>query len=177
MYEPTPRSELYGQVRLGRVSAVGKKRHTVEVQFEEGDGFVSWDLPVLVTRPGDYSVPKKDTPVLCLIIESRLGHGYVLGAIYTDADAPPLDDDAKRSIAGDDIRLGAPDADKKVALAPATKDEIQKAVDYAEGICTAIQAGVAVAQDGGANLKATIVAALPVKPTISEPKAENVSAK
>jgi hypothetical protein len=177
MREPHPRAQLYGQVRTGRVSAVGKTRHTVEVEFFEGDGFVSWDLHVLVPMPGDYRLPPKDTPVLCLLVEGRLGVGYVLGCLYTDADEAPLDDDGQRSIAGDDIRLGDPEASDKVALAPATKDEIQKAVDYAEGIATAIQAGVAVAQDGGANLKATIVAALPVKPTINEPAAENVSAK
>lgn len=177
MHEPHPRAQLYGQVRTGRVSAVGKTRHTVEVEFFEGDGFVSWDLHVLVTRPGDYSLPAKDTPVLCLLIEGRLGVGYVLGAIYTDADEAPLDDDGKRSIAGDDIRLGDPEAEDKVALAPAVKDEIQKVLDYAEGIATAIQGGVATPQDGGAGLKGTIVALLPVKPTINEPAAENVSAK
>jgi hypothetical protein len=114
--EPSPKSALYGQVRIGRVSAVGKSRHTVEVKFEELDGFVSWDLPVLVTRPGDYSLPAADTPVLCLIVDGRLGVGYVLGALYTESDEPPLDDDGKRSIAGDDIRLGDPEAEKAVAL-------------------------------------------------------------
>jgi hypothetical protein len=180
MHDPHPRAQLYGQIRTGRVSAVGKTRHTVEVEFFEGDGFVSWDLHVLVTRPGDYSLPPKDTPVLCLLIEGRLGVGYVLGAIYTDADAAPLDDDGKRSIAGDDIRIGDPDAEDKVALAPAVKDEIQKVLDFAKGINDALNnAAPFTPQDGGAGIFGAVRALLltNVAPTLEEPAAESVSAK
>ena len=94
-------SQLYGQIRIGRVLSVDANRHTAQVQFFELDGFVSWDFPVLVTRPGDYSLPAQNTPVLCLIVDGRLGVGYVLGAIYTDSDSPPLNDDGQRSIVGD----------------------------------------------------------------------------
>jgi phage baseplate assembly protein gpV len=121
-----PVSQLYGQIRIGRVSSVDPKRHTAQVQFSEQDGFVSPDLPVLVTRPGDYSLPAENTPVLCLIVDGRLGVGYVLGAIYTESDAAPLDDASKRSVAGDDLRLGAPDASDKVALASLVKDRLDK---------------------------------------------------
>lgn len=172
MHEPTPTSQLYGQVRFGRVSSVDKKAHTVQVQFEEGDGFVSWDLHVLVTRPGDYSLPKKDTPVLCLLIESRLSHGYVLGAVYTEADAPPLDDDGKRSIAGDDIRLGDPSADKKVALAPKVKDELDKIKDEIAKIKTTLSS-----ISGGITTTAAFVTPYTGSYSPGEVAAENVSAK
>lgn len=172
-----PRSQLYGQIRVGRVSSVDAKRHSAQVQFFEQDGFISWDLQVLRGFAADYCLPAQNTPVLCLILEGRLGVGYVLGAIYTDADAAPLSDAGQRSVAGDDLRLGAPDASDKVALAPATKSEIQKALDYADGIASALKAGVVVAQDGGANFKSTVVAALPVKPTLNEPAADKVKAK
>lgn len=175
--EATPRSAFYGQIRIGRISSVNKDKHTARVEFSEGDGWISFDFPVLGTVAGDYALPVKDTPVLCLIIDGAHGDGYVVGSIYTDKDPPPLDDAGKRSIVGDDLRLGDPEAEDKVALAPATKDEIQKVLDYAQGIATAIQGGVVVAQDGGANLKSTIVAALPTVPELEEPAAENVSAK
>lgn len=169
---------MRGEFRVGRVSSVDKARHTAQVHFEDHDeGMVSWDLQVLVTRKGDYSLPDKDTPVLCVLLDGNVGFGFVLGAIYTESDEAPLDNADHRSIAGDDIRLGDPEADKKAALAPATKDEIQKAVDYAEGIALAIQGGVATPQDGGAGLKGTIVALLPQKPTIEEPACETVSIK
>lgn len=166
-----------GLIRVGRVSSVNAGKHTARVMFEEDDDLVSYDLPVLVARPGDYSLPDVDAPVVCLMAPGSAGVGYVLGAIYTDADAPPLSDAGQRSVAGDDLRLGAADATDKVALAPATKTEIQKVLDYAQGIATAIQAGVPVPNDGGANLKATIIAALPLVPTLDEPAAEQVSAK
>ncbi len=118
MYEKLPPAQLYGQVRMGRVSSVDKSRHTAQVKFEELDGLTSWDLHILVTRPGDYSLYAVDTPVLCLILEGRLGIGFVLGAFYTDEDAAPLDDEGARSIAGEDIRLGDPEATDEVAKAP-----------------------------------------------------------
>jgi phage baseplate assembly protein gpV len=168
---------MRGEFRTGRIDSTDAKTHTARVKFEEVDGFISWDLSVLVTRPGDYSMPAQGTEVLCVLLDGPTGHGWVLGAHYNDEDAPPTNDGARRVVAGDDVRLGAFDASDKVALAPAVKTEIQKALDYADGIVTAIKAGLPVAQDGGANLKATIVAALPVKPSLSEPAAENVSAK
>jgi hypothetical protein len=172
-----PASQLYGQIRVGRVSSVDADRHTAQVEFSEQDTFVSWDLQVLRGFAADYCLPAQNTPVLCLLVDGRLGVGYVLGAIYTESDAAPLSDAGQRSVAGNDLRLGAPDASDKVALAPATKDEIQKALDYADGIASAIKAGAVVAQDGGASLKSSIVAALPVKPTLNAPAAEKVSAK
>jgi hypothetical protein len=112
-------SAFHGQFRTGRVSSVNATRHTAQVEFKDIDeGFVSYDLQVLATRSGDYSLPAADTPVLCVLIDGRLGVGFVLGAIYTESDAAPLDDAGHRSIAGDDVRLGDPEADDKVSLAP-----------------------------------------------------------
>lgn len=122
MHGENPSSQLYGQIRVGRVSSVDTKRHTAQVEFTEQDGFVSWDLQVLVTRPGDYSLPAKDAPVLCLLIDGRLGAGFVLGAIYTESDAAPLNDAGQRAVVCDDLRLGASDASDKVALAPKCND-------------------------------------------------------
>lgn len=162
--------------RSGRVTSVNEKKHTVRVKFTDGDGYESFDLPVLVTLSGDYSLPPSDALVLCALEDGPEGIGYVLGVLYSEADAPPLDAKTKRSVVGNDLRLGTAAADKKIALADKAKDEAQKVLDYAQGIATAIQAGVVVAQDGGASLKATIVAALPTPPTLSAPAAEHVSA-
>lgn len=175
-----PRSQLYGQIRVGRVQSVDAKRHSAQVEFFEQDGFVSFDLQVLRGFAADYCLPAENTPVLCLLLEGRLTVGYVLGAIYTDSDAAPLNDAGKRSVAGDDLRLGAPDATDKVALAPASKSEIEKVLDYAKNIKSALDAAAAaVPMDGGAALWAPVKSALGtiVEPTINEPAAEKVSAK
>lgn len=168
----------FGIVRTGRVSSVGAAKHTARVHFEDdGDDAISFDLSVLATRQGDYSLPAVGALVLCLLVPGASGDGFVLGVLYSDEDDPPTDEEGARVVAGNDVRLGSEAASDAVALAPATKDEIQKVLDYAQGIATAIQAGVPVPQDGGANLKATMVAALPVVPSLVEPGATKVVAE
>jgi phage baseplate assembly protein gpV len=167
MHEPA-RSQLYGQIRLGRVSSVDAQRHTAQVQFEEIDGFVSWDLQVLVTRPGDYSLPAPNTPVLCVIMDGRLGVGYVLGAIYTESDGAPLSNAGQRSLAGDDVRLGDPNATDKVAMSPKVKSELDKIKAEFDTVATALKTLTGQATFG-------TVYAVGYSPTA--PDAENVSAK
>lgn len=126
---------LDGLIRAGRVSSVDEKQHTAQVEFTEGDGVVSYDLPVLVTRPGDYALPEKDAEVVCLMLPGNGGFGFILGAFYSEADAPPLSDAGQRSVVSEDLRLGTSDAKDKIALAPATKtelDKLKKALDQAK---------------------------------------------
>ena len=115
---------LSTMVRVGRVSSVDADKHAVRVLFDDADGLVSYDLAMVATRPDDYSLPAKDTAVLCLMLPGPSGLGFVLGCIYTDADAPPLSAAGARSVAGDDVRLGDPEAEDAVALAPAVKEEL-----------------------------------------------------
>jgi hypothetical protein len=170
---PPMKSEFYGQFRVGRVSSVDKKRHTAQVEFVEINGFISFDLQVLITRPGDYSLPAANTPVMCLILDGRLGVGFVLGAIYTESDAAPLNDDAKRSIAGDDIRLGDPNASDKVALAPKTKDELDKIKGELDKIAATLATGTA--PPGGGTVVFGTPYTVGYSPTA--PAADKVSAK
>lgn len=165
-------SQLYGQVRVGRVSSVDAVRHSAQVQFEEQTGFVTWDLQVLRGFAADYSLPAKDTPVLCLIIDGRLGVGYVLGAIYTDADAAPLNDAGKRAVVGDDLRLGAADASDKVALASKCNDEHSAIKDELDKIATTLGS-----LTGGITTIATFSTPYTQGYSPSDVDAENVSAK
>jgi phage baseplate assembly protein gpV len=168
-----PRSQFSGRFLAGRVSSVDAKRHTAQVKFDEIDGFVSWDLQVVRGFAADYCLPAKDTPVLCLILDGRLGVGYVLGGIYTESDAAPLDDAGKRAVVGDDLRLGAADAADKVALAPKVKSDFDKIKDE----FTTIQTTLA-SLTGGVTTTAvfsTPYAAVGYSP--SDPAAEKVSAK
>lgn len=155
-------------LHVGRVSSVDTKRHTAQVQFFEIDGFVSFDLNVLVTRPGDYALPAENTPVLCLLVEGRLGVGYVLGAIYTESDAAPLSDAGQRSVVGNDLRLGASDASDKVALAPKVKNEL----DAIKGELDKIAATLA-----SLTGQASFATPYSVGYSPTEPAAEKVSAK
>lgn len=167
-----PRSQLYGQIRVGRVSSVDAKRHSAQVQFEEMDGFVSWDLQVLRGFAADYCLPAQNTPVLCLLLEGRLGVGYVLGAIYTENDAAPLDDAGKRSVAGDDLRLGDPAATDKVALSPKVKSELDKIKAELDKIATTL-----ASLGGGVTTNAAFATPYSQGYEPTAPDAEKVSAK
>jgi hypothetical protein len=116
MREPLPKSEFYGQFRVGRVQSVDKSAHRATVEFDEIDGMQLADMIVLATRQNDYSLMAQNTPVLCVIIDGRAGYGFVLGTFYTDDDAAPLSDDSQRAIASDDLRLGDPNAEKLVCI-------------------------------------------------------------
>jgi phage baseplate assembly protein gpV len=157
---------------VGRVSSVDAKRHTAQVKFDEIDGFVSWDLQVLVMRPGDYSLPPQNAPVLCALLDGTLGVGFVIGAIYTESDAAPLDDAGKRAVVGDDLRLGAADASDKVALSPKVKGELDKIKGELDKISTTL-----LSLTGGASAPAAFGTAYTVGYSPTAPDAEKVSAK
>jgi phage baseplate assembly protein gpV len=122
-------SHFHGTFHLGRVSSVNKDKHTVQVEHFEIDGWVSGDLQMLVTRPGDYSLPAVGTPVMCIVLDGEQGFGFVLGCFYTDNDAPPLSNAGHRSLAGDDVRLGNPEASDKAALSSKVNSNFDKLWD------------------------------------------------
>jgi phage baseplate assembly protein gpV len=172
---------MRGEIRVGRISSTDAKRHTAQVQLFEVDGLITWDLQVLVTRPGDYSLPAPNTPVLCLMLDHAAGVGFVLGAIYTESDAAPTDDSARRVVAGDDVRLGAFDASDKVALAPAVKgnfDDLKTHFTAVEAVIT----GPPINEPGNgapSAFQTALAAAIGASsyPTPADPAAEKVRAK
>jgi hypothetical protein len=109
-------SEFGAKILAGRVSSVDAEKHRVAVQFFDLDGQVIPDLIMLHQHGGDYALPAPETPVLCILLDGKYGRGYVLGCFYTDSDPPPLDDAGQRSIASEDLRLGAHDASKAIGL-------------------------------------------------------------
>lgn len=172
---------MRGEFRTGRVNSTDTKRHTARVKFQEVDGFISYDLQVLVTRPGDYSLPADDSLVLCALLDGKEGAGYVLGALYSESDAAPLDDAGKRSVVCDDLRLGAADASDKVALAPKCKgnfDDLQTHFQAVEAVIT----GAPISEPGNGSPSAfqtALAAAIGASsyPTPQDPAAEKVAAK
>lgn len=171
---------MRGEMKMGRVSSVDKAKHTAKVKFEEVDGFVSYDLQVLASVGGDYALPADDTPVLCFLAEGRLGWGFVLGTFYTDADEPPLDNAGHRSIAGDDLRLGDPAADKFVALANLVKDELDKIKTELDNVQTGLSTHTHPYTDtpiGSAVTQPPPAPPYSVGYSPTEPKAEKVKAK
>lgn len=84
--------------KTGQVKAIDAARGMARVQFADLDGMVSGWLPVLVTKSlqdRDYHMPDVGEHVACLL-DACFEHGVVLGAIYSDADQPPVRDADKR---------------------------------------------------------------------------------
>lgn len=78
----------------GIVVAVDEQSARVRVKFPDLDELVSDWLPVMqefCVGNQAYRLPDIDTQVVCLM-DARLEAGTVLGAIYSDADPPPVAD-------------------------------------------------------------------------------------
>lgn len=174
---------MRGDIRIGLVSSTDAKAHTARVTFSDvpDEEVVTFDLNLLLTRKGDYSLPDANDTVLCLLLDGLLGAGFVLGVIYTEADAPPTDQAARRVLAGDDVRLGAFDAGDKAAKAPVCKgnfDDLKTHFAVIEAVIT----GPAIPEPGNGSPSAfqtALAAAIngSAYPTPNDPACDNVRVK
>lgn len=91
-------------IRVGRVSSVDPKTATARVVFE-AQGVVSYDLPVLqrqTLRNKDYWLPDVGEHVVCIFLPTGNAEGFILGAIYSDEDQPPVSSQDKRVVQFED---------------------------------------------------------------------------
>lgn len=80
-------------VRIGTVTGTDPATAKVRVQFGDADRMVSYDLPVLFRKTQDdkdYQMPDIGEQVLCLFLPYGAEQGFVLGAVYSQADVPPV---------------------------------------------------------------------------------------
>ena len=78
--------------RIGIVQAQDPAHAKVRVVFPDYDAMISWWLPVVFAKTQDdkvYWIPDIGEQVVCLM-DLRDEAGAVLGAIYSSADAPPV---------------------------------------------------------------------------------------
>ncbi|QOT12954.1 phage baseplate assembly protein V [Paenibacillus sp. JNUCC32] len=86
-------SVIENLIRIGLVSSVNAKKHTVRVVFEDKDNLVSGDLPVIVPYSASakaYRLPEVSESVLCVFRGNGIQNGFCLGSYYTDEDVPPV---------------------------------------------------------------------------------------
>ncbi|MBI4691690.1 MAG: phage baseplate assembly protein V [Nitrospirae bacterium] len=89
---------IEGLVRVGTVTQTYPDRGTVKVQLTDVDDQVSYELQVVVRKTlkdKDYWMPDIDEHVVCLFLGQGLEQGFVLGAIYSDADSVPVSNNDK----------------------------------------------------------------------------------
>ena len=88
-------------IRIGEVSSVDPKKCTARVVFDDEDGFVSNDLPVIQRNTQDvkdYWLPAVGEDVLCLFLPCGEEDGFIIGSFYADEIEPPISSETKRYI-------------------------------------------------------------------------------
>ena len=78
-------------VRIGTVTSVHPAQHKVRVKFDDKDGLVSDELPVLARgslKNRTQFLPDVGEQVLCVFLPNGEENGFVLGSFYSDADLP-----------------------------------------------------------------------------------------
>lgn len=91
-------------IKVGRVSSVDPATATARVVFED-QGVVSYNLPVLqhqTLKNKDYCLPDVGEHVVCLFLPTGNAEGFVIGAVYSDEDLPPVSSQDKRVIRFED---------------------------------------------------------------------------
>ncbi|WP_425057612.1 hypothetical protein SCACP_21290 [Sporomusa carbonis] len=94
-------SILKNIVRVGKVSSVDSATASVRVAFEDRQGMVSYDLPVIVPwsmKNKFHYLPDVGEQVLCLFLPNGNAQGFCLGSFYSDTDMPPAADSGTLTI-------------------------------------------------------------------------------
>lgn len=85
---------MKAQYKNGIVREVDGKRGLARVEFPDEDGVASWWLSVNSAFTGSsksYAMPEVGSQVACLT-DARGEEGLIMGAIYSEKDAPPSND-------------------------------------------------------------------------------------
>lgn len=86
-------------IRVGEVSSVDPETCTARVVFDDEDGFISNDLPIIqrnTQSTKDYWLPAVGEDVICLFLPCGEEDGFILGSFYADEITPPVDSETKR---------------------------------------------------------------------------------
>lgn len=86
-------------IRIGEVSSVDPAKCTARVVFDDEDGFISNDLPIVQRNTQDvkdYWLPAVGEDVLCLFLPCGEEDGFILGSFYADEIEPPTSSESKR---------------------------------------------------------------------------------
>lgn len=86
-------------IRIGEVSSVDPAKCTARVVFDDEDGYVSNDLPIVqrnTQNTKDFWLPAVGEDVVCLFLPCGEEDGFILGSFYADEIEPPTSSGTKR---------------------------------------------------------------------------------
>lgn len=99
-----PLQQQQAVFKVGVVSEIDPATCTARVRFDDLDGLETMRLPVGVQKSlkdKSYWMPDEGEHVACLL-DANAEAGVILCAIYSEKDAPPVDDKDKRHVRFDD---------------------------------------------------------------------------
>lgn len=79
-------------IKVGEVSSIDPARGTARVVFDDEDGSVSYDLPILqrnTYKTQDFHSVTVGEDVLCLFLPTGPEEGFILGSFYAGEISPP----------------------------------------------------------------------------------------
>jgi phage baseplate assembly protein V len=92
-------------IKLGEISSIDPGRGTARVVFDDEDGLVSYDLPVLqrnTLKNHDFVMPDIGEDAIVLFFGEGQEDGVIIGSIYAGEVTPPESTENRRTVVFDD---------------------------------------------------------------------------
>ena len=92
-------------IKVGEVSSIDPATGTARVVFDDEDGTVSYDLPILqrnTYKTKDFHSVTVGEDVLCLFLPTGPEEGFILGSFYAGEITPPESTKDRRTIVFED---------------------------------------------------------------------------
>ena len=92
-------------IKIGEVSSIDPAKCTARVVFDDEDGLVSYDLPVLqrnTLKNHDFAMPDVGEDTIVLFIGEGQEDGVIIGSIYAGEVTPPESTENRRTVVFDD---------------------------------------------------------------------------
>lgn len=92
-------------IKVGEVSSIDPARGTARVVFDDEDGTVSYDLPILqrnTYKTQDFHSVTVGEDVLCLFLPTGPEEGFILGSFYAGEITPPENTKDRRTTVFED---------------------------------------------------------------------------
>ena len=92
-------------IKLGEISSIDPGRGTASVVFDDEDGLVSYDLPVLqrnTLKNHDFAMPDIGEDAIVLFFGEGQEDGVIIGSIYAGEVTPPESTENRRTVVFDD---------------------------------------------------------------------------
>lgn len=97
--------EVPSLIKIGEVSSINPAKCTARVVFDDEDGLVSYDLPVLqrnTLKNHDFAMPDIGEDAIVLFFGEGQEDGVIIGSIYAGEVTPPESTENRRTVVFDD---------------------------------------------------------------------------